>query len=134
MIITDWVRAGAAQEDLAMTDRDGSAYLVPNLGVKEDSPYSSNHLRTLKKELAEVAGVEFRPKDFRSTFASLTLKKDLALLVDISRQLGHGSHGHHAALLCEHRGERRGRSALQGMDRRGQASIRNIENCKKCFD
>jgi integrase len=74
-----------------MTDRDGSAYLVPNLGVKEDSPYSSNHLCTLRKELAEVAGVEFRPKDFRSTFASLTVKKDPALLVHVSRQLGHGS-------------------------------------------
>jgi len=75
---------------LAKAERS-SIYLVPNLGIKEDGPYSSNHFRALKKELSEAAGVDFRLKDFRSTFASLTVKKDPALLVDVSRQLGHGS-------------------------------------------
>ena len=53
-----------------------SKYLIPNLMAEKDAPYSSNHLRKLKKELQDATGIEFKLKDFRSTFASLTVKKD----------------------------------------------------------
>jgi hypothetical protein len=45
-----------------------SKYLVPSLVGGKDVPYSSNHFRKIKKELEEVTGIEFRLKDFRSTY------------------------------------------------------------------
>ncbi len=68
-----------------------SKYLIPRMQGGEDKPYSSNHFRVLKKQLVEATGIEFRLKDFRSTFASLTVKKDPNSLPDVSKQLGHSS-------------------------------------------
>lgn len=68
-----------------------SVYLVPALVEGKDVPYSSNHFRKIKKELEEATGIEFRLKDFRSTFASLTVKKNPNALPDVSKQLGHSS-------------------------------------------
>lgn len=68
-----------------------SEYLIPNTSGDADKPYSANHFRVLKKELEEIAGINFRIKDFRSTFASLTIKKNPNLLPDVSKQLGHSS-------------------------------------------
>jgi integrase len=68
-----------------------SKYLVPALVKGKDEPYSSNHFRKIKKELEEATGIEFRLKDFRSTFATLTRKKDRGSLPDVSEQLGHSS-------------------------------------------
>jgi hypothetical protein len=36
-------------------------------------------------------GIEFRLKDFRSTFVSLTVKRNPNALPDVSKQLGHSS-------------------------------------------
>jgi len=68
-----------------------SKYLIPRAQNGEDKPYSSNYFRVLKKQLVEATGIEFRLKDFRSTFASLTVKKDPNSLPDVSKQLGHSS-------------------------------------------
>lgn len=70
-----------------------SKYLIPNLSSGKDMPYSSNHFRELKKELQEATKIQFKIKDFRSTFACRIIKKDPTLLPAVSRQLGHGSIG-----------------------------------------
>jgi integrase len=83
------------EELLRFYGRRNATHLVPNLrGVKEqqqDRPYSANHFRELKEELEEISGIDFRIKDFRPTFATLTVEKDPTLLVDVSAQLGHAS-------------------------------------------
>ncbi len=68
-----------------------SKYLIPNISGDKDAPYSSNHFRKLKKELQEATGIDFKLKDFRSTFASLTVQKDPNLMPLVSKQLGHSS-------------------------------------------
>ena len=68
-----------------------SKYLIPNLSGGKDTTYSSNHFRKLKKRLQEATGIEFRIKDFRSTFASLSVMKDPSALPYVSQQLGHSS-------------------------------------------
>lgn len=68
-----------------------SKYLVPASYDDEDKPYSSNHFRKIKKDLEERTGIDFRLKDFRSTFASLTMKRNPNALPDVSKQLGHSS-------------------------------------------
>lgn len=68
-----------------------SIYLVPNLRGGKDSPYSSNHFRELKKEVQEISGISFKLKDFRPTFATMSVEKDPNLLVDVSAQLGHSN-------------------------------------------
>ena len=68
-----------------------SKYLIPNLSSGKDSIYSSNHFRKLKKRLQDATGIEFRIKDYRSTFASLSVMKDPSALPYVSRQLGHAS-------------------------------------------
>lgn len=68
-----------------------SKHLIPNLSSGKDKVYSSNHFRRLKKELEEATGIKFKLKDFRSTFASLTVQKDSSLMPEVSQQLGHSS-------------------------------------------
>jgi integrase len=68
-----------------------SKYLIPNLSTGEDAIYSSNHFRKLKKRLQDETGIEFKLKDYRSTFASLTIQKDSSLMPEVSQQLGHSS-------------------------------------------
>lgn len=79
------------EELLRFYGRQKAIYLVPCLRGDKDACYSSNHFRELKKEVQEVCGIDFRLKDFRPTFASLTVEKDPNLLVDVSTQLGHSS-------------------------------------------
>lgn len=71
--------------------KDKAIYLIPNLKFGRDEPYSSNHFRELKKEVQEIAGIDFMLKDFRPTFASLTVEMDSNLLNDVSAQLGHSN-------------------------------------------
>jgi integrase len=68
-----------------------SRYLIPNLTTGKDMCYSSNHFRKLKKRLQEASGIKFKIKDYRSTFASLTVQRDSSLLPEVSQQLGHSS-------------------------------------------
>ena len=68
-----------------------SVYLIPALVDGKDVPYSTNHLRELKRELEKASGIKFKLKDFRATFASLTVQMDPNLLPDVSKQLGHSS-------------------------------------------
>jgi integrase len=68
-----------------------SLFLIPNLKGHKDRPYSANHFRKLKKELSLKSGIDFRLKDFRSTFASICVKKNPSLMPDVSKQLGHTS-------------------------------------------
>lgn len=80
------------REDLLrFYSRQKATYLIPNLRGGEDTFYSENHFRKLKKEVQEICGIEFRLKDFRPTFATLTVEKDPNLLVDVSTQLGHSN-------------------------------------------
>ncbi len=83
------------EELLRFYGREKATYLIPNLrGVKEeqqDRPYSANHFRELKKELEALSGIDFRIKDFRPTFATLTVDMDSALMADVSAQLGHAN-------------------------------------------
>ena len=71
--------------------KDKATYLIPNLRVGKDGCYSLNHFRQLKKEVQELSGVAFRLKDFRPTFATLSVEMDPNLLVDVSAQLGHSN-------------------------------------------
>ncbi|HEY3420618.1 MAG TPA: site-specific integrase [Methanomassiliicoccales archaeon] len=68
-----------------------ATHLIPNLRNGEDKPYSENHFRELKKEVQEISGINFRLKDFRPTFATMSVEKDPNLLVDVSAQLGHSN-------------------------------------------
>jgi integrase len=71
--------------------RDNATYLIPYLRSGEDRPYSENHFRELKKDIQEIAGVDFKLKDFRPTFATMCVAMDPNLLVDVSAQLGHSN-------------------------------------------
>ncbi len=71
--------------------REKATYLIPFLRGDKDTFYSSNHFRELKKDVQEICGIGFRLKDFRPTFASLTVEKDPNLLIDVSTQLGHSN-------------------------------------------
>ncbi len=79
------------EDYVRMSGLKQSLYLIPNLSNGKDSIYSSNHFRKLKKQLQDASGIEFRLKDFRSTFASLTIQIDSSLMPEISQQLGHSS-------------------------------------------
>jgi integrase len=71
--------------------RTKATYLIPNIGRGKDGPYRSNHFRELKKEVQEISGIDFRLKDFRPTFATISVEKDPNLLVNVSAQLGHSN-------------------------------------------
>jgi integrase len=80
----------AREELLRYYGRKEATHLIPNLR-SGDNPYSSNHFRVLKKEVQEVSGIDFKLKDFRPTFASLTVEMDPNSLVDVSTTLGHSN-------------------------------------------
>lgn len=65
--------------------------LIPNLRFKKPGFYSSNHFRKLKRDIEEVAGIEFKIKDFRPTFAQRIVDRDPSLLPDVSAVLGHSN-------------------------------------------
>jgi integrase len=79
------------QEYIQKSGLRESKYLIPNLTAGKDGIYSSNHFRKQKKLLQEVTGIQFKLKDYRSTFASLTIQKDSSLMPEVSQQLGHSS-------------------------------------------
>jgi integrase len=66
-------------------------HLIPRINRGKESIYSANYFRCLKDELRKATGIVFQIKDFRSTFASLTVKRNPTLMVDVSKQLGHSS-------------------------------------------
>ncbi|MDD1748138.1 MAG: site-specific integrase, partial [Methanomassiliicoccales archaeon] len=78
-------------ELLSFYGRTSATYLIPNLRGGGDAPYSANHFRELKEEVKEISGVDFKLKDLRPTFATLSVEKDPNLLVDVSAQLGHSN-------------------------------------------
>lgn len=65
--------------------------LIPNLSVGVKGYYTSNFFRVTKKRIETVAGVEFRLKDFRPTFAQMSLDLNPNLLPDVSTVLGHAN-------------------------------------------
>jgi integrase len=90
--------------------RTTATYLIPNLQGGKNTFYSSNHFRVLKKEVQELSGIDFRLKDFRPTFATLTVEKDPNLLIDVSTQLGHSNikttQRYYAQISAESAGQR----------------------------
>ena len=71
--------------------KDKATYLIPNLREGKDGCYGLNHFWKIKKEVQELSGVSFKLKDFRPTFATLSVEMDPNLLVDVSAQLGHSN-------------------------------------------
>ncbi len=104
--------------------RRSHRYLIPNCdcpmdrkdqkgrkGQKdEDAPYSSNTFRKLKKSVQDLSGVRFKLKDFRSTYATLTVGIDPNLLPDVSAMLGHSdlktTQRYYAQISCSDAGKR----------------------------
>jgi integrase len=66
----------------------GVKALVPNC---RGETYSMNSFEKMKRKVEKSAGVKFRLKDFRSTFATQTARIDPNLIPDISTALGHTS-------------------------------------------
>jgi hypothetical protein len=58
---------------LRFYERDRATYLIPNLRTEGEVPYSENHFRELKKEVQEISGIDFKPKDFRPAFATMSV-------------------------------------------------------------
>lgn len=71
--------------------REESVALIPNVNGGADETYSSNAFREMKKTVESMAGVKFKLKDFRPTFAQMCIDKDPSLLPAVSRILGHES-------------------------------------------
>jgi integrase len=90
--------------------RSKATYLIPRCENGQDSCYSSNAFRKLKKEVQELAGVEFKLKDFRPTFAQRSIDLDPNLLPDVSTMLGHSSvkttQRYYAQISCDHAAKR----------------------------
>ncbi len=66
-----------------------SPYLFPNLHTAE--PYSGNAMRKIKKKYQEMSGVDFKLKDMRTTFATLTVGEHMERIDSVSMQLRHSS-------------------------------------------
>lgn len=50
--------------------------------------YSVNHLRQLKRDVAKIAGIEFKLKDFRSSYAQILIDRKVPLQ-SVSKAMGH---------------------------------------------
>ncbi len=81
----------ARAELLHYYGRKEATYLIPNLQGGKDTYYSSNHFGDLKREIQDICGIDFRLKDFRPTYASLTVEMDPNSLIDVSTTLGHSN-------------------------------------------
>lgn len=81
----------ARDENLRYHGRKEATYLVPHIQGGKDAPYSANHFGELKREVEKEAGIAFKLKDFRSTFASLSVEMDPNSLNDVSVVLGHSN-------------------------------------------
>ncbi len=87
--------------------------LMPNCYRGRDEFFSSNALRQIKAKIETRAGVKFRLKDFRPTFAQTTVDKDSSLLPDVSKFLGHSN----LATTQKYYAQIRGSTALQRIER-----------------
>ncbi|HNU35171.1 MAG TPA: site-specific integrase, partial [Methanomassiliicoccales archaeon] len=87
-----------------------ATYLIPNLQGGKDTFYSANHFRELKREVQEVCNIDFKLKDFRPTYASLTVAMDPNSLIDVSTVLGHSNlkttQRYYAQISADSAGER----------------------------
>jgi len=63
--------------------------LIPRVIDGEVGCYSVSGLRNIKLRVEQIAGVRFKLKDFRSTFAQRTIDIDPSLLSAVSKALGH---------------------------------------------
>ena len=86
---------------------------MPNCYRGKDEFFSSNALREIKGEIQKRSGVKFRLKDFRPTFAQMTVDRDPSLLPDVSRFLGHSN----IATTQKYYAQIRGSTALQRIER-----------------
>ena len=50
--------------------------------------FSVNHIRKLKRDVAEIAGIEFKLKDFRSSYAQILIDRKVPLQ-SVSKAMGH---------------------------------------------
>jgi len=100
----------AREELLRFYGRKDATYLIPNLQGGKDSYYSANHFGDLKREVQEVCGIDFKLKDFRPTYASLTVAMDPNSLIDVSTALGHSNlkttQRYYAQISADSAGER----------------------------
>jgi hypothetical protein len=104
--------------------------LVPNLRGK-DGFLSSNGFREIKKAVQERAGVEFRIKDFRPTFAQTIVDKDPSLLPDVSTILGHSNLANTQRYYAQIRGATAIRRVEKLWDESPDESHGQHENLKK---
>jgi integrase len=63
--------------------------LIPAIVEGSVKPYSANRLRMIKQKIERESGIEFKLKDFRPTFAQMTIDRNPNLLPDVSKQMGH---------------------------------------------
>jgi len=102
-----------AREDHLREQRIRSIALVPNTDKgRKDDFFSSNAFRVMKKRVQEVAGVKFRIKDFRPTYAQMNLDRDPSLLSDVSKFLGHAT----TKTTEEHYGRIKDRNAFRRLE------------------
>ena len=66
-----------------------SDYLFPNISTMQ--PYSGNTIRRYKEEIEAGTGIDFKLKDFRSTYATITYKHAPEMKEAISKQMRHES-------------------------------------------
>jgi len=100
----------ARKELLQYYGRKEATYLIPSLQGGKDTFYSANHFRELKREVQEVCDIDFKLKDFRPTYASLTVAMDPNSLIDVSTALGHSNlkttQRYYAQISADSAGER----------------------------
>lgn len=87
--VTDFLQE--REQLLRFYGRQKAIYLIPNLRDGKDGHYSPAHFGVLKQEVSRISGVDFQLKDFRPTFATMSVEKDPNLLIDVSAQLGHSN-------------------------------------------
>lgn len=87
-----------------------ATYLIPRCEHRRDDFYSANAFRKLKVKVEEASGVGFKLKDFRPTFATMSVELDPNLLPDISTMLGHAdiktTQRYYAQISCDSAGRR----------------------------
>jgi len=64
--------------------------LIPRITREGAYYYSSNALRKLKKQVAQIAGIDFKIKDFRASFAQIHIDRGVQLQA-VSKAMGHHS-------------------------------------------
>ena len=106
-----------------------ATYLIPRCDDGKDGFYSSNAFRKLKKEVQELAGIEFKLKDFRPTYATMSVELDPNLLPDVSTMLGHSdiktTQRYYAQISCDSAGRRIEEAWGRKLAQSGQQSPKN---------